>query len=104
MTIVDVTRDDRRPDCICQVSLSLLSSSLPLLVPPAPAFASPLARAQIIYLVQTCQLLVKMKRTELRVKARRRAQAAVNGQHQNQQQQEQQSAAGADANEGKKGL
>ena len=32
--------------------------------------------AQIIYLVQTSQLLVKMKRTELRVKARRRAQAA----------------------------
>ena len=34
------------------------------------------ARAQIVYLVQTSQLLVKMKRTELRVKARRRAQAA----------------------------
>ncbi len=33
-------------------------------------------RPQIIYLVQTSQLLVKMKRTELRVNARRRAQAA----------------------------
>ena len=53
--------------------------------------------AQIIYLVQTSQLLIKMKRTELRVKARRRAQAAANG----EQQQEQQSVAGG-TDEGKK--
>ena len=42
---------------------------------------SALVRVQIIYLVQTSQMLVKMKRTELRVKARRRAQAAADEQH-----------------------
>ena len=56
--------------------------------------------SQIIYLVQTSQLLVKMKRTELRVKARRRR--AADDASPEQQQQETPLSSAVSADEAKK--